>query len=69
LALGIGLKVVAGGVEREDQIVHVRRLGCDQAQGNSFTAPLDRSQIAVYLAKHDPINAPEPPAESRIDSV
>jgi hypothetical protein len=47
----------------------VRRLGCDQAQGNSFTELLDHARIAVYLAKHDPIKPPEPPAESRIDSV
>ena len=31
LAHGLGLKVVAEGAERADQIEHLRRLRCDQA--------------------------------------
>ncbi len=50
LAHGLGLKVVAEGVERPDQLAQLRALGCEQAQGNLFAPPLPAHELAVYLA-------------------
>ena len=40
LAHALGLKVVAKGVEREEQLATLKELGCDLAQGYHFTKPL-----------------------------
>jgi EAL domain-containing protein (putative c-di-GMP-specific phosphodiesterase class I) len=64
LAHGLGLKVVAEGVERPDQIEHLRALGCEQAQGNYFSEPLDGAQLAAYLASQDTVQPPEAVAKS-----
>jgi diguanylate cyclase (GGDEF)-like protein/PAS domain S-box-containing protein len=50
LAHGLGLKVVAEGVERPDQLAQLRALGCEQAQGNLFAPPLTAPKLAAYLA-------------------
>ncbi len=51
LAHGLGLKVVAEGVERQDQLTHLLNLGCEQAQGNFFSAPIDATDLRLYLAQ------------------
>ncbi len=40
LGHGLGLKVVAEGVETEEQLVKLKELGCDLAQGYYFAEPL-----------------------------
>jgi predicted signal transduction protein with EAL and GGDEF domain len=50
LAHGLGLKVVAEGVERPDQLKQLQALGCEQAQGNLFAPPLTACDLAAYLA-------------------
>ena len=37
----LGLRVVAEGVEHEDQCAHLRALNCHAGQGNLFATPLD----------------------------
>jgi EAL domain-containing protein (putative c-di-GMP-specific phosphodiesterase class I) len=39
LAHALGLVVVAEGVEDPDQVAHLRKLGCDLAQGYFFARP------------------------------
>jgi diguanylate cyclase (GGDEF)-like protein len=51
LAHGLGLKVVAEGVERREQLDQLLELGCEQAQGNLFSAPLTSCDLSTYLAK------------------
>ena len=40
MARGLGLRVVAEGVEFEDQVAELRKLGVDSMQGYLFSAPL-----------------------------
>ena len=55
LAHGLGLKVVAEGVERPNQLRQLVALGCEQAQGNHFTQPLPahlRQRGAFFRRRH-----------------
>ncbi len=48
LAQALGLKVVAEGVETEQQHTILRSLGCDELQGFLFAKPMPASALAVW---------------------
>ncbi|MDZ8051551.1 MAG: EAL domain-containing protein [Aulosira sp. ZfuVER01] len=50
LAHNLGMSVVAEGVETMNQLLQLRLLECDQAQGYLFSRPLDREQTSLFLA-------------------
>jgi diguanylate cyclase (GGDEF)-like protein/PAS domain S-box-containing protein len=50
LAHGLGLHVVAEGVETEAQLAILRRVGCDEIQGYLLSPPVDASRIVKLLA-------------------
>jgi diguanylate cyclase (GGDEF)-like protein/PAS domain S-box-containing protein len=52
LARSLRLKVVAEGVETEQQEKALRLLRCDEMQGYSFSRPLPAAEFAALLAKH-----------------
>jgi len=47
MARGIGIQVVAEGVETEEQFCMLRDLGCDMAQGYLFSKPVEAEKIAL----------------------
>jgi predicted signal transduction protein with EAL and GGDEF domain len=49
LGHSLHLRTVAEGVEQPEQVAHLRRLGCQEAQGYLFARPLLASQIAACL--------------------
>jgi diguanylate cyclase (GGDEF)-like protein/PAS domain S-box-containing protein len=49
LASGLGLHVVAEGVETEHQYEFVRHCGCDEAQGYHLSRPLPLEQFEQYV--------------------
>jgi diguanylate cyclase (GGDEF)-like protein len=49
-AKALGLSVTAEGIETRDQIVELRKLGCDHGQGYYFAKPMSSSAIEVLLA-------------------
>src|SRR5204862_1720655 len=49
LAHTLGLKVVAEGVEEEEQVRLLRELGCDQIQGFFVSVPVPAPQVAQLL--------------------
>ncbi|HEV2362141.1 MAG TPA: EAL domain-containing protein, partial [Acidimicrobiales bacterium] len=54
----LGLRVVAEGVETEQQAEELRRLGCQEAQGFLFSRPAPGTQISELLAGGPLVNPP-----------
>lgn len=50
LAHNLGLRVVAEGVETEDQFAMLREMGCDCAQGYLFSRPITADEMGARLA-------------------
>lgn len=50
LAHNLGLRVVAEGVENEDQFEMLREMGCDCAQGYLFSRPISADEMEIRLA-------------------
>jgi diguanylate cyclase (GGDEF)-like protein/PAS domain S-box-containing protein len=53
LAQTLELGVVAEGVETARQAMQLRKLGCDQAQGNYFAKPLTSKEASAFIAPPD----------------
>jgi diguanylate cyclase (GGDEF)-like protein/PAS domain S-box-containing protein len=53
LSHALGLSVVAEGVEREEQVVALRALGCDRAQGFYWSPAVPGSRLAQVVAADD----------------
>lgn len=53
LGHGLGLRVVAEGVETAGQLDWLRRHGCDQAQGFALGRPMTLAAALAILARHD----------------
>jgi EAL domain-containing protein (putative c-di-GMP-specific phosphodiesterase class I) len=49
LSKGLNLKVIAEGVETEDQLWSLRQYQCDEYQGYLFSPPLVAQEIANFL--------------------
>jgi EAL domain-containing protein (putative c-di-GMP-specific phosphodiesterase class I) len=49
MARALGARVVAEGVETEEQLVGVGKLGCELAQGYLFSRPLPPDEIDALL--------------------
>ena len=53
----MGMKVIAEGVETEQQLGMLRRSGCDAAQGFLFSRPLPPKDLVAWLeAYHSRLN-------------
>ena len=52
-----GLKVVAEGVERLDQIKQLQQFGCDLVQGFFFSPPVDAQEASGLLLRRSPMFA------------
>ncbi len=50
LGASMGMKVVAEGVERPDQLAALTRYGCDQVQGYHFAKPMPALEVAGFIA-------------------
>ena len=53
LAHGLGLKVVAEGVEDTDTFDLLRELGCDQAQGYHIARPMKPADFLAWFATRE----------------
>jgi EAL domain-containing protein (putative c-di-GMP-specific phosphodiesterase class I) len=50
LGHSLGLKVIAEGVETDGQLARLRRLGCDEVQGNLISPPISAEALEERLA-------------------
>jgi EAL domain-containing protein (putative c-di-GMP-specific phosphodiesterase class I) len=60
MSKSLKLRVVAEGVETQDQMDFVRDLGCDEVQGFHFSKPLPPDEFALFVQNHRLIEAPFP---------
>jgi len=68
LGHGLGLEVVAEGVETEEQRRILLEQGCDLAQGYLFSRPLPAEQFAAWLIRQDHEKAANPLYPQRMGS-
>lgn len=52
MADGMGMRVIAEGVETEDQAQFLRTCQCPEVQGYLFSRPLNRNDATAFLQKH-----------------
>jgi diguanylate cyclase (GGDEF)-like protein/PAS domain S-box-containing protein len=57
IAHNLGVKVVAEGVETQEQASILAELGCDEVQGFFFGAPAPESEVERLLAEASPVRA------------
>ena len=50
MAESLGVDVVAEGVETEEQLAELKRLGCHRAQGYLLSPPMDAEAVTRLLA-------------------
>lgn len=53
LAHGLGLRVIAGGVQSERVADHLAAIGCDEIQGFFVGHPMPAEQLPAWLTGHD----------------
>jgi diguanylate cyclase (GGDEF)-like protein/PAS domain S-box-containing protein len=53
VASGLGLSVVAEGVETPEQLARVKSLGCELGQGNFFSEPVSSDEAGELLVTYD----------------
>ena len=54
LAHSLGLEVVAEGIERQEQLSELKRLGCELGQGYLFSKPADAASVEQLLTSRQP---------------
>jgi len=64
IAHGLGLRIIAEGVEDEATLVVLRKLGCDETQGYLHARPMPADYFLWWLAKFSP--APVASADARV---
>lgn len=64
MARALGMRVVAEGVETENQLSFVREHGCHQIQGYLISRPISAAECTELLARSEPLR-PAPQDESR----
>jgi EAL domain-containing protein (putative c-di-GMP-specific phosphodiesterase class I) len=52
LAHNLGLRVLAEGVETQDQLDFLREHGCEEIQGYIVSKPLPPDQFVPFVSKH-----------------
>ena len=55
LAHALGLIAIAEGIESDEQLSSMRKLGCDQAQGYVFASPAPPAEIEALLTGGQPL--------------
>lgn len=54
LAVSLGKRTLAEGIEETAQLVHLRSLGCELGQGNLFAKPMPVDDLTAHLRSQAP---------------
>ncbi len=54
MARGLGIKIIAEGIESPDQISYLRKIGCDVIQGYVYSKPLPTHEFVEYVKNFTP---------------
>ncbi|MEW8470841.1 MAG: EAL domain-containing protein, partial [Candidatus Thiodiazotropha sp.] len=71
MAKGLGLNLIAEGVENQTQIEHLSKAGCGLAQGFFFSHPVPENELLKFikgLRTADNKQKPEPSIVGESDS-
>lgn len=49
MARGLGMKIIAEGIENPEQISYLRKIGCDVIQGYVYSKPLPTEEFVEYV--------------------
>ena len=66
---GLGLKVVAEGIETEDAALRLRNFGCDVAQGYLYSKPLPLELFEAWLVGKERVLVIAVPVDFKVDNV
>ena len=53
LAHSMGIRIIAEGIERQEQLDEMKTLGVDYTQGYFFTRPLPEHEFLKFIQKHN----------------
>jgi len=65
----LGIRSVAEGVERVEELERLRELGCDEVQGYLYCVPLEADEVVAFLRDRpawDPTLAPKPEPDASL---
>ncbi len=54
MARGLGIKIIAEGIESPEQISYLRKIGCDVIQGYVYSKPLPTDDFVEYVKNFTP---------------
>jgi diguanylate cyclase (GGDEF)-like protein len=66
---GLGLKVVAEGIETEEAAVRLRKFGCDIAQGYRYAKPMPLAAFETWLAGRERVPVIAVPVDFKIEDL
>jgi diguanylate cyclase len=66
---GLGLKVVAEGIETEEAAVRLRKFGCDIAQGYWYAKPMPLAAFEAWLAGKERVPVIAVPVDFKIEDL
>ena len=69
LTHGLGMGVIAEGVETKEQLARLRALGCEYGQGYLVSAPIESSAMSLMLAERLGREIPFPPWSNSSNTV
>ncbi|MFT5871199.1 MAG: diguanylate cyclase (GGDEF)-like protein [Clostridium sp.] len=56
LSKGLGIKVIAEGIEEKEQLEFLLKNGCDEVQGYYYSKPIPEDEIIAYIREFDTKN-------------
>ncbi len=59
MARGLGMKIIAEGIEDVEQVNFLRKIGCDIVQGFIFSRPMPIENFSGYVENYIPFYPPE----------